>query len=93
MKNITISEDVYERLADALEALPSGYTRTPGKIENELIKIVFHHEEAWLAGTTHHKPETAAEIAQRVGLDEEKVTVLLESMVPPRMVRKDLTGA
>jgi NAD-dependent dihydropyrimidine dehydrogenase PreA subunit len=89
MKNITISEDVYERLADALEALPSGYTRTPGKIENELIKIVFTYEEAWLAGQLTIKPETAAEIAQRVGLDEEKVTVLLESMVPPRKVRKD----
>ncbi len=89
MKNTKISEDVYEKLADALEALPSGYTRTPGKIENELIKIVFTYEEAWLAGQLTRKPETAAEIAQRVGLDEEKVTVLLESMVPPRKVRKD----
>jgi len=89
MKNTKISEDVYEKLADALEALPSGYTRTPGKIENELIKIVFTYEEAWLAGQLTRTPETAAEIAQRVGLDEEKVTVLLESMVPPRKVRKD----
>jgi len=89
MKNLKISEDVYEKLADALEALPSGYTRTPGKLENELIKIVFTYEEAWLAGQLTRTPETAAEIAQRVGLDEEKVTVLLESMVPPRKVRKD----
>ena len=89
MKNTKISEDVYEKLADALEALPSGYTRTPGKIENELIKIVFTYEEAWLASQLTMVPETAAEIAQRVGLDEEKVTVLLESMVPPRKVRKD----
>jgi Na+-translocating ferredoxin:NAD+ oxidoreductase subunit B len=89
MKNTKISEDVYEMLADALEALPSGYTRTPGKIENELIKIVFTYEEAWLAGQLTVTPETAAEIAQRVGMDEEKVTVLLESMVPPRKVRKD----
>jgi NAD-dependent dihydropyrimidine dehydrogenase PreA subunit len=89
MKNTKISEDVYEKLADALEALPSGYTRTPGKIENELIKIVFTYEEAWLAGQLTIKPETAAEIAQRVGLDEEKVTVLLESMIPLRKVRKD----
>ena len=89
MKNTKISEDVYEKLADALEALPSGYTRTPGKLENELIKIVFTYEEAWLAGQLTRTPETAAEIAQRVGLDEEKVTVLLESMVPPRKVRKD----
>ena len=72
MKNTKISEDVYEKLADALEALPSGYTRTPGKLENELIKIVFTYEEAWLAGQLTRTPETAAEIAQRVGLDEER---------------------
>jgi NAD-dependent dihydropyrimidine dehydrogenase PreA subunit len=89
MKNTKISEDVYEKLADALEALPSGFTRTPGKLEIELIKIVFTYEEAWLAGQLTRTPETAAEIAQRVGLDEEKVTVLLESMIPLRKVRKD----
>jgi hypothetical protein len=81
--------DVYERLADAMDALPSGYTRTPSKIEIELIKIVFSYEEASLAGQLTRTPETAAEIAQRVGLDEEKVTVLLESMIPRRMVRAD----
>ena len=89
MKNTTISEDVYEKLADALEALPSGFTRTPGKLEIELIKIVFTYEEAWLAGQLTRTPETAAEIAQRVDLDEEKVTVLLKSMIPPRKVRAD----
>jgi len=83
------SIDVYERLADAMGALPSGYTRTPSKIEIELIKIVFSYEEASLAGQLTRNPETAAEIAQRACLDEEKVTVLLESMIPRRMVRAD----
>ena len=40
------SVDVYERLADAMDALPSGFTRTPSKLEIELIKIVFTYEEA-----------------------------------------------
>jgi hypothetical protein len=83
------SVDVYERLADAMDALPSGFTRTPSKLEIELIKIVFTQEEASLAGQLTRTPETAAEIAKRVGLDEEKVTVLLESMIPRRMVRAD----
>jgi len=86
------SVDVYERLANALDALPSGFTRTPSKLEIELIKIVFTHEEASLAGQLTRTPDTAAEIAQRVGLDEEKVTVLLESMIPRRMVRADHAG-
>ena len=83
------SVDVYERLADAMDALPSGFTRTPSKLESELCKIVFTYEEASLAGQLPRTPETAAEIAKRVGLNEEEVTVLLESMVPRRMVRAD----
>ncbi len=38
------------------------------------------------------KLETAAEIAERVGLPEDEVTVLLESMIPQRMVRVDTLG-
>ena len=83
------SVDVYERLADALDALPSGYTRTPSKLEIKLIKLTFTYEEAWLAGQLTRIPETAAEIAKRVGLDESEVTILLETMIPMRMVRAD----
>ncbi|RPJ15025.1 MAG: hypothetical protein EHM37_04660 [Deltaproteobacteria bacterium] len=83
------SVDVYERLADALDALPSGFTRTPSKVETELIKLVFTYEEASLAGQLTRSAETADEIAKRVGLDEAEVTVLLESMIPRRMIRAD----
>ena len=89
MKNNDQSVDVYERLADALDALPAGFTRTASKVEIELIKLVFTYEEASLAGQLTRTPETAAEIAKRVGLDEDEVTVLLESMIPRRMVRAD----
>ena len=89
MKNNDKSVDVYERLADALDALPAGFTRTPSKLEIKLMKLVFTPEEALVAGTLSRKPETAAEIAERVGLPEDKVTVLLEGMIPRRMVRAD----
>ena len=84
MNNNDKSVDVYERLADALDALPAGFTRTPSKLEIKLIKLVFTPEEALVAGTLSRKPETAAEIAERVGLPEDKVTVLLEGMIPRR---------
>ena len=89
MSNPDISEDVYERLADALDALPAGFTRTPSKLEIKLIKMVFTPEEALIASTLSRKPETADEIAKRVGLPVDKVTVLLEGMIPRRMVRVD----
>ena len=89
MDNIGKPADIYERLADALDALPAGFTRTPNKLEIELIKLVFTPEEASLAGQLSRTLETAAEIAERVGLPEDKVTVLLEGMIPRRMVKAD----
>jgi len=80
---------VYERLADAMDAQPAGFTRTPNKLEIKLLELVFSLEEALVASTMSRTLETAAEIAGRVGLPEEKVTVLLESMIPRRMVRVD----
>ena len=56
-------QDIYERLADALEALPHGFARTPSGVELKLMKAAFTPEEAWLAGQLTRTPETAAEIA------------------------------
>ena len=45
---------------------------SPGRasgVEIELMKKAFTPEEAWLAGHLTRTPETAAEIAKRVGRD------------------------
>jgi Na+-translocating ferredoxin:NAD+ oxidoreductase subunit B len=89
MSNPGTSEDIYERLADAMDALPAGFTRTPSRLEIKLLKLVFTPEEALIASTLSRKLETAAEIAERLGLPEDEVTVLLEGMIPRRMVRMD----
>jgi electron transport complex protein RnfB len=89
MSNTDKPVDIYERLADALDALPAGFTRTPSRLEIKLIKLVFTPEEALVASTLSRKLETAAEIAERVGIPEDEVTVLLESMIPRRMVKAD----
>jgi NAD-dependent dihydropyrimidine dehydrogenase PreA subunit len=78
--------DIYERLANALEALPHGFARTPSGVEIKLIKMAFTEEEVSLAGHLTRFPETAAEIAARVGRDEGEVTALLESLVPRSLV-------
>ncbi|MBK9088150.1 MAG: 4Fe-4S binding protein [Holophagales bacterium] len=80
------SEDIYERLAAALEALPHGFARTPSGVEIKLIKMAFTEEEVSLAGQLTRFPETAVEIANRVGRDEAEVTALLESLVPRGLV-------
>jgi len=79
-------EDIYERLAAALEALPHGFARTPSGVEFELMKKAFTPEEVWLAGQLTRVPETAAEIAGRVGRDVAEVTALLDRLIPLGLV-------
>ena len=73
MSNAEYSEDIYERLVAALDALPHGFARTPSGVEIRLIKMSFTPEEVWLAGQLTRFPETAAEISKRVGRDEAQV--------------------
>ena len=92
MSNPDKSEDIYERLADALDALPHGFARTPSGVEIRLIRMAFTPEEVSLAGQLTRFPETAAEIAKRVGRDVGEVTAILESLIPRRLVRLDSPG-
>jgi Pyruvate/2-oxoacid:ferredoxin oxidoreductase delta subunit len=87
MRNNDKSEDIYERLANALEATPHGFPRTESGVELRLIKMAFTPEEVSLAGHLSRMPETAAEIANRVGLDVADATELLEALVPRRLVK------
>jgi len=86
------TDDIYERLANALDALPHGFARTASGVEIRLIKKAFSGEEVWLAGQLTRTPETAAAIAGRVGRDVADVTATLESLVPRRLVRLDSPG-
>ena len=92
MSNHDISEDIYSRLADALEALPNGFARTPSGVELRLMALAFTPEEAWLASHLTRKYETVAEIANRVDLDEAKVKETLDSLVPKRLTVMDNAG-
>ncbi len=77
----------YEQLAKALDALPSGFPETPSRVELRLLEKAFTPEEAGLAARMTRKHETAAELAGRCGLSEAKVTDLLQSLVPRKLVR------
>jgi Na+-translocating ferredoxin:NAD+ oxidoreductase subunit B len=92
MDNTGKPADIYERLAEALSALPHGFPRTPSGVEIRLIKMSFTSEEVSLAGQLTRFPETAAEITKRVGGDLAEVTALLESLIPRRLVRLDSPG-
>ncbi|MFC2029986.1 ATP-binding protein [Chloroflexota bacterium] len=92
MNNADQSQNIYERLADALDALPHGFARTESGAEFSLMQMAFTPEEVSLAGQLTRCPETASEIAARVGGDVADTTALLESLIPKRLVRLESKG-
>ena len=83
-----MSQDSYERLADALDSLPSGFPRMPSGVEIHLLKKAFTEEEAEVAGYMSRTYETASEIADRAGLAEERVKEVLFGLLPRLLVRQ-----
>jgi Na+-translocating ferredoxin:NAD+ oxidoreductase subunit B len=74
--------DIYDRLAAAMEKLPSGFPRTASGTETKLLRKVFSLEEAQLAANMSRNYETVAEIASRAGIPESKAGEMLRKMVP-----------
>jgi electron transport complex protein RnfB len=79
--NSATGDEVYERLADQLNALPNGFPRTESGVEIRLLKKIATPEEAWIAGQLGRKLESAREIADRVGLSEAEATERLRGML------------
>jgi NAD-dependent dihydropyrimidine dehydrogenase PreA subunit len=62
-----VSEKAYERLADALDALPNGFPRTSSGVELRLLAKILSPEEALLASHLTGTRESPDAIARRAG--------------------------
>ncbi len=82
-------DEVYKRLADALDRLPNGFPRTRSSVEIEILKRIFSHEEAYLASTMGRKHERFDVIAKRVQRPAEQVQVQLIAMMKRGLVASD----
>jgi ferredoxin len=80
------SSHVYERLADALDRLPNGFTRTASKVEIAILRKIFSLEEASLAGQLSGHREPLDVIAERVGLSMEEAGTKLMRMAQGGLV-------
>jgi ferredoxin len=74
-------EEIYEKLAQKLDAHPSGYPRTDSGIELKLLEKIFTPDEAALAVDLLPRPETVAQIVERTGRDPEKTAEMLQNMM------------
>ena len=84
-----MSNEGYDRLAVALDELPSGgYPRTPSGTEIHLLKKAFTEEEAELAGHMSRKYESISELAARVGWSSVKVNEVMPDCLSKGLVLK-----
>ena len=72
--------DPHELLAAALDALPNGFPRTPGRKEIRILQKIFTPEDALLASRLTGRMELPADIAARAGLPADQVAARLKAM-------------
>jgi len=82
-----MSEDVYRRLAQRLDAIPNGFPATESGVELQLLAKIFTPQEAALASVMRLIRESAADIAARAGVDPETAAEMLVGMASNGLIR------
>jgi len=75
-----MSLTIYEKLREHLDSLPAGYPKTKSGVELKILQKLFTEEEAEMACQLKPFPETAEQIAQRLGRDPRATSDLLYRM-------------
>lgn len=75
-----MDESVYESLAQALDALPNGFPRTPSNVEIRILRKIFSPEEASLACRLGRAWEPPEVICERITLPVEQTEAKLKEM-------------
>ena len=75
-----VTEVIYERLAEALDRLPNGFSRTKSGVEMRLLRLIFSPDEASLAGVMGRDYESPEVISYRWRQPVELTEVMLRSM-------------
>jgi electron transport complex protein RnfB len=75
-----MGDDIYRKLQEHLNQHPMGYPATKSGVEINLLKKLFEEEEAKIALAIIPKPETAEEIAAKLGYDSRMLSEKLKRM-------------
>ena len=77
---------IYEELANALNALPNSFPRTPSNVEIPLLQKIFTPPEAALIRHLGSDPEPVDVIAGKAGLDERQAGAGLMDLAQRRLI-------
>ena len=82
-----MTEDIYRKLAQRLDAIPNGFPATESGVELQLLAKIFTPEEAALASVMRLTREPAADIAARAGVDPDTAYRTLKEMARKGQIR------
>ena len=82
-------DEVYDRLADALNRLPNSFPRTPSNVEIPLLKKIFSPEEARIASRMGREMEPLSALVDRFGLSAEEAEGRLMAMAERGLLWRD----
>lgn len=82
-----MTEEIYRKLAQRLDAIPNGFPATKSGIELRLLAKIFTPEEAALASVMRLSREPAADIAARAGVDADTAYRTLKEMARKGQIR------
>lgn len=82
-----MTEDVYRKLAQTLDAIPNGFPATESGVELRLLAKIFELEEAALAAVMRLTREPADVIAGRAGVDPKTAYRTLKNMARKGQIR------
>jgi len=82
-----MTENIYRKLAQRLDAIPNGFPATESGVELRLLARIFTPEEASLASVMRLTREPAAAIAARAGVDPNVAYDTLKGMARRGLIR------
>jgi electron transport complex protein RnfB len=84
-----VSTDVYTRLREFMDTMPTGFPATPSGVEIRILKKLFTPEQAELAMKLGREPEEVSAIAARIGMDEPELARKLEEMAQKGLIYRN----
>ena len=84
---IQLNKNVYRKLAQKLDAIPSGFAETESGIQLKLLAKIYTPEEAALASQMRLTPEDSEQISQRTKQEAVATKTMLENMAQKGLIR------
>jgi len=87
-----MTAEVYTRLREFMDTLPSGYPATPTGVEIKILKKLYTPEQAELTMKLNKEPEEVSAIAARLAMEESELAQKLEEMAQKGLIFRTRRG-